>query len=55
MASLANLTPADFAVVRSQARFRGCLGDPAALAALLRAECQAKPAQSRSIGFDPPD
>ena len=50
-ATLANLTPADFAVVRDQARIRGGLGDPAALAARLHAESQAKPAQSVAIGF----
>lgn len=52
-AALANLTPADFAVVRKQAEFFGCLEEPARLAELLRAECQAKPGLNGPIGFDP--
>lgn len=52
-AALANLTPADFAVVRKQAEFFGCLEEPARLAELLRAECQAKPGLNWPIGFDP--
>jgi SpoVK/Ycf46/Vps4 family AAA+-type ATPase len=51
VAALTNLTPADFAVVRNQARIRGDLGDPAALADRLRAECHAKPEEAAAIGF----
>ena len=51
VAALANLTPADFALVRRQAAIRGCLHDPAALASLLRAECQAKPGRIARLGF----
>ena len=51
VATLANLTPADFALVRRQAAIRGCLDDPACLASLLRAECQAKPDRGAGLGF----
>lgn len=51
VAELANLTPADFDVVRKQAEFRGCLREPARLAELLRAECQAKPGRNAPLGF----
>ena len=51
VATLANLTPADFALVRKQAAIRGCLHDPASLAALLRAECQAKTDRGAGLGF----
>ena len=51
VATLANLTPADFALVRKQATIRGCMRDPAGLAALLRAECQAKPDRGAGLGF----
>ena len=51
VATLANLTPGDFALVHRQAKFRGCLHDPQALAALLRAECAAKPGQTGHLGF----
>ena len=51
VAALANLTPADFAVVRRQASIRGCLHDAAALAALLCAECRAKPDRGAGLGF----
>ena len=51
VAALANLTPADFALVRRQAAIRGCLDDPVGLAALLRAECQAKPDRMGRLGF----
>ena len=51
VATLANLTPADFALIRKQAAFRGCMHDSAALAALLRAECQAKPDRGAGLGF----
>lgn len=51
VATLANLTPADFDVVRKQAAVRGCLQDPARLAELLRAECQAKHGPTAHMGF----
>ena len=51
VAALANLTPADFALVAKQAAIRGCLHDRAGLAALLRAECQAKPDRGAGMGF----
>ena len=43
VAALTALTPGDFAVVRRKAEVLGCLGDPDALATMLRAECDAKP------------
>ncbi|MDE0507687.1 MAG: AAA family ATPase [Gammaproteobacteria bacterium] len=45
------LTPGDFAVVRKKADVLGCLGEPDTLAAMLRAECDAKPNRPKSIGF----
>ena len=51
VATLANLTPGDFALVRRQAAIRGHLHDPERIAALLHAECQAKPGQTGHIGF----
>ena len=51
--ALAALTPGDFAVVRRKAEVLDCLRDPEALAAMLRAECDAKPDSPRAIGFRP--
>ena len=51
VAALANLTPGDFALVRRQAAIRGDLDDAERIAALLHAECQAKPGQTGHIGF----
>ena len=48
---LAALTPGDFAVVRRKAEIMGLLGRPAALAAMLREECEAKPGRAQAIGF----
>ena len=48
---LAALTPGDFAVVRDKAHILGRLDDAEALAAMLRAECEAKPERPRAIGF----
>ena len=53
VAALAALTPGDFAVVRRKAEVLGCLEEPEALAAMLRAECDAKPDSPRAIGFRP--
>ena len=53
VAALANLTPADFALADRQAAIRGCQRDSAALAALLRAECRAKPERGARLGFGP--
>ncbi len=53
VAALTALTPGDFAVVRKQAEVLDCLGEPEALAAMLRAECDAKPDCPRPIGFRP--
>ncbi len=50
---LPSLTPGDFAVVRRQAEILGRLREPEALAAMLRAECDAKPDRPRAIGFRP--
>ena len=50
---LAALTPGDFAVVHRKAWFLGKHGEPEALAAMLRAECDAKPDRPRQIGFRP--
>ena len=50
---LAALTPGDFAVVRRKAQILGKLQEPAALGAMLRAECDAKPNRPRPIGFRP--
>ena len=49
--SLRALTPGDFAVVRRKAETLGQADDPAALLAMLRAECLAKPGASGTIGF----
>ena len=51
VAGLGTLTPGDFAVVRRKAEVLDCLGDPEVLAAMLRAECDAKPDCPRTIGF----
>ena len=51
LASLATLTPGDFAVVRRKAEVLGQLQDPQALTAMLRAECDAKREGMRGIGF----
>ena len=48
---ISGLTPGDFAVVRKKADVLGCLGEPDTLAAMLRAECDAKPNRPKSIGF----
>ena len=45
------LTPGDFAVARQKAEILDQLDDPAALYALLKSECQAKPNNPRPIGF----
>ena len=50
-ASLATLTPGDFAVVRRKAEVLGQLEDAQALATMLRAECDAKREGTRDIGF----
>ena len=51
LASLATLTPGDFAVVHHKAKVLGQLGEPDILAAMLRAECDAKRDGMRGIGF----
>lgn len=51
LATLDNLTPGDFALVRRKADVLGCLRDPIALAEMLSAECDAKPDHRRAIGF----
>ena len=51
LASLATLTPGDFAVVRRKAEVLGQLQDPHALAAMLHVECDAKREGTRGIGF----
>ena len=53
LADLAALTPGDFAVVHRKAEILGRLQEPEALAAMLRAECDAKPDRPRAIGFRP--
>ena len=53
LADLTALTPGDFAVVRNKAEILGRLQEPEALAAMLRAECNAKPERPQSIGFRP--
>lgn len=53
LASLGNLTPGGFAVVRREAELLGGLDEPEALLDLLRAECEAKPGRPRAIGFRP--
>ena len=51
VAALRALTPGDFAVVHRQACILGRLDDPAVLAAMLHAECEAKPNCPRPMGF----
>ena len=52
LATLANLTPGDFAVVRNKAGILGQLQKPEALADMLQAECAAKPDRPRAAaGF----
>ncbi len=51
LATLAALTPGDFAVVRNKAEILGVLQDPQALAEMLHAECAARPNRPRTIGF----
>ena len=53
LSTLTALTPGDFAVVRRKAEILGRLREPDALAAMLRAECDAKPDRPRTIGFRP--
>ncbi len=52
-AALTALTPGDFAVVRRKAELLDRLGEPDALAAMLSAECAAKPDRPRPVGFRP--
>ena len=52
-AALTALTPGDFAVVRRKAELLGRLEEPDALAAMLSAECAAKPDRPRPVGFRP--
>ncbi len=51
LATLADLTPGDFAVVRNRAEILDLLQDPEALVDMLRTECMAKPDRPRTIGF----
>ena len=51
--ALTALTPGDFAVVHRKAEFLGRLQEPAALAAMLSAECALKPDRPRPVGFRP--
>ena len=51
LAALTALTPGDFAVVHRKAEILGGMKEPAALLAMLRAECEAKPDRPRAIGF----
>ena len=53
LAAFGALTSGDFAVVRRKAEVLGCLEEPATLAAMLCAECDAKPDRPRAIGFRP--
>ena len=53
LATLATLTPGDFAVVRNKAEILGVLQDPEALADMLDVECAAKPDRPQAIGFRP--
>ena len=53
LATLAALTPGDFAVVRNKAEILGVLQDPEALADMLHAECAAKPERPQVFGFRP--
>ena len=52
-AVLTALTPGDFAVVRRKAELLGRLEEPDALAAMLSAECAAKPDRPQPVGFRP--
>ncbi len=52
-AALTALTPGDFSVVRRKAELLGRLEEPDALAAMLSAECAAKPDKPRRVGFRP--
>ncbi len=51
LARLAQLTPADFAVVRHRAEVLGCLNDVQALVRMLGEECAAKPGVAGKLGF----
>ena len=51
VATLSALTPGDFAVVRRKAALLGRLEAPDALAAMLSAECAAKPDRPHPVGF----
>ena len=51
VATLTTLTPGDFAVVRRKAEILNLLQAPKELAAMLRAECEAKPNKLRKTGF----
>ena len=51
--ALTTLTPGDFAVVHRKAGLLERLHEPEALAAMLQAECTAKPVRPRAIGFRP--
>ena len=51
VAALTALTPGDFAMVRRKAEVLGSLREPEAVAAMLHAECEAKPDRPRAIGF----
>ncbi len=48
---LAALAPGDFAVVRRKAEIMDLLGEPRALAEMLRKECDAKPGRPQVVGF----
>ena len=51
LTSLAILASGDFSVVHREAKVLGKLGDPEELAAMLRAECDAKRDGIRDVGF----
>lgn len=51
LANLRQLTPADFAVVRSKAAILGYLEDGEALLRMLEAECAVKPEMGKVVGF----
>ena len=51
VATLSNLTPSDFPVVRRRAEIMDVLGDAEALVRMLRDECDAKEGAVRSVGF----
>ena len=51
VATLTTLTPGDFAVVRRKAEILNLLQSPKELAAMLRAECEAKPSKLQKTGF----